>query len=76
MAGGVNDPTAWAAWLDHLQKWGIVSPYTAPGMNVPVQQLAPPPSNLNRKFFVSPVSQNAPPIQPATASDLVSKLFT
>ena len=74
MAGGVNDPVAWAQWLDHLKSWGIVSPYTAPGN---IQNPMPVvPANLNRKFFISPVSQNAPDIQPATASDLVSKLFT
>jgi hypothetical protein len=60
MAGGINDPAAWQAWLDHLQKWGIVSPYTAPGMNVPVQQLPPPPANLNRRHWISPVAQAIP----------------
>jgi hypothetical protein len=72
LPSSINDPAAWAAWLDHLQKWGIVSPYTAPGMNVPVQQLAPPPANLNRRFFISPVSQQTPNTLADTLAQMAS----
>ena len=55
---GISDPAAWQAWLDHLQKWGIVSPSTAPrnyGDYGP-----PPPANENRTHWIGPTSQAAP----------------